>query len=143
MTGREILTLAGKTPVERFRLDLKLRGGQAKKSQHIEGKAADIHFPDVPVKALRASALIQEVGGVGYYPTSGIPFVHVDTGHVRMWPRMPRLELAALFPDGKTVASGALDRTIRLWEATTGKERFRWRSDSNSPQTSSECNPAY
>ncbi|MHA1517625.1 MAG: DUF882 domain-containing protein, partial [Alphaproteobacteria bacterium] len=77
-------------------------GGQAKKSQHILGKAADIHFPDVPVKKLRASALIQEMGGVGYYPTSGIPFVHVDTGRVRMWPRMPRLELAALFPDGKT-----------------------------------------
>ena len=77
-------------------------GGQAKKSQHILGKAADIHFPDVPVKQLRASALIQEIGGVGYYPTSGIPFVHVDTGRVRMWPRMPRLELAALFPDGKT-----------------------------------------
>lgn len=77
-------------------------GGQARKSQHMEGKAADIHFPDVPVKALRASALVQEVGGVGYYPTSGIPFVHVDTGRVRMWPRMPRLELAALFPDGRT-----------------------------------------
>jgi uncharacterized protein YcbK (DUF882 family) len=77
-------------------------GGQARKSQHILGKAADIHFPDVPVKALRASALVQEVGGVGYYPTSGIPFVHVDTGQVRMWPRMPRLELAALFPSGKT-----------------------------------------
>ena len=80
----------------------KTRGGQAKKSQHTLGKAADIHFPDVPVKTLRASALVQEVGGVGYYPTSGIPFVHVDTGNVRMWPRMPRLELAALFPDGKT-----------------------------------------
>jgi len=77
-------------------------GGQAKKSQHIQGKAADIHFPDVPVKRLRASALVQEVGGVGYYPTSGIPFVHVDTDRVRMWPRMPRLELAALFPSGKT-----------------------------------------
>jgi uncharacterized protein YcbK (DUF882 family) len=77
-------------------------GGQAKKSQHILGKAADIHFPDVPVKRLRSSALIQEVGGVGYYPTSGVPFVHVDTGRVRMWPRMPRLELAALFPSGKT-----------------------------------------
>lgn len=77
-------------------------GGQAKKSQHVLGKAADIHFPDVPVKALRASALVQEVGGVGYYPTSGIPFVHVDTGNVRMWPRMPRLELAALFPSGQT-----------------------------------------
>jgi hypothetical protein len=54
------------------------------------------------VKALRNSALVREVGGVGYYPTSGIPFVHVDTGHVRMWPRIPRLELAALFPNGKT-----------------------------------------
>jgi hypothetical protein len=51
---------------------------------------------------LRNSALVQEVGGVGYYPTSGIPFVHVDTGNIRMWPRIPRLELAALFPDGKT-----------------------------------------
>jgi uncharacterized protein YcbK (DUF882 family) len=59
-------------------------GGQAKKSQHILGKAADIHFPDVPVKTLRNSALVQEVGGVGYYPTSGVPFVHVDTGNVRM-----------------------------------------------------------
>jgi uncharacterized protein YcbK (DUF882 family) len=77
-------------------------GGQAKKSQHIQGRAADIHFPDVAVKTLRNSALVQEVGGVGYYPTSGIPFVHVDTGNVRMWPRIPRLELAALFPDGRT-----------------------------------------
>lgn len=31
MTGREILVLAGKTPPERFRLDQKLRGGQARK----------------------------------------------------------------------------------------------------------------
>jgi len=77
-------------------------GGQARRSQHTLGKASDIHFPDVPVKKLRASALIQEIGGVGYYPTSGIPFVHVDVGRVRMWPRMPRLELAALFPEGKS-----------------------------------------
>jgi len=77
-------------------------GGQARKSQHILGKAADIHFPDVPVKKLRNSALVREVGGVGYYPKSGIPFVHVDTGRVRNWPRLPRQELAALFPNGKT-----------------------------------------
>ena len=77
-------------------------GGQAKASQHILGKAADIIFPDVPVKTLRNSALVQEWGGVGYYPTSGVPFVHVDTGRVRMWPRIPRLELAALFPDGQS-----------------------------------------
>jgi uncharacterized protein YcbK (DUF882 family) len=77
-------------------------GGQAKASQHILGKAADIVFPDVPVKTLRNSALVQEWGGVGYYPTSGVPFVHVDTGRVRMWPRIARLELAALFPNGRT-----------------------------------------
>lgn len=77
-------------------------GGQAKKSRHILGMAADIHFPDITAKQLRNSALIRERGGVGYYPTSAIPFVHVDTGRVRNWPRLPRLELASLFPNGKT-----------------------------------------
>jgi uncharacterized protein YcbK (DUF882 family) len=76
------------------------RGGQASQSQHITGKAADVHFPDVPVKQLRYSALIRERGGVGYYPTSAIPFVHVDTARVRAWPRLPRHELALLFPNG-------------------------------------------
>ncbi|SDO00925.1 Uncharacterized conserved protein YcbK, DUF882 family [Filomicrobium insigne] len=76
------------------------RGGQAKKSRHILGMAADVHFPDVPLKKLRYSALVREKGGVGYYPTSAIPFVHVDTGRVRHWPRMPRYELALLFPNG-------------------------------------------
>ncbi|GAB4235403.1 MAG: hypothetical protein Kow0032_19920 [Methyloligellaceae bacterium] len=77
-------------------------GGQASKSRHILGKAADIHFPDVPIKELRNSALVHEVGGVGYYPKSGIPFVHVDTGRIRHWPRLGRQELAALFPHGHT-----------------------------------------
>lgn len=77
-------------------------GGQAKYSRHILGKAADIHLPDVDVKKLRNSALVKQVGGVGYYPKSGIPFVHVDTGRVRHWPRIGRQELAMLFPDGKT-----------------------------------------
>jgi uncharacterized protein YcbK (DUF882 family) len=80
----------------------KTRGGQAKKSRHILGKAMDIHFPDVSVKRLRYSALIRERGGVGYYPTSAIPFVHIDTGRTRHWPRMPRYELALLFPNGKS-----------------------------------------
>ncbi len=80
----------------------KTRGGQAKRSRHILGKAADVHFPDVPIKRLRYSALIRQRGGVGYYPTSAIPFVHVDTGRVRHWPRMGRQELALLFPSGRT-----------------------------------------
>lgn len=77
-------------------------GGQASESQHITGKAVDVTFPDVPLKQIRYSALIREQGGVGYYPTSGIPFVHVDTGRVRHWPRLPRYELALLFPNGKS-----------------------------------------
>lgn len=75
-------------------------GGQASESQHITGRAADVQFPDVPLKALRYSALIRERGGVGFYPTSAIEFVHVDTGNVRHWPRLPRYELALLFPQG-------------------------------------------
>jgi uncharacterized protein YcbK (DUF882 family) len=78
----------------------KAGGGQAKNSQHTRGKALDVHFPDVPVQRLRYSALVRERGGVGYYPTSALPFVHIDTGRVRMWPRMPRQELALLFPNG-------------------------------------------
>jgi uncharacterized protein YcbK (DUF882 family) len=77
-------------------------GGQASESRHILGKAADVHFPDVPIRRLRYSALIHERGGVGYYPTSAIPFVHVDTDRVRAWPRLPRSELALLFPNGRT-----------------------------------------
>ena len=77
-------------------------GGQASQSRHILGKAMDVHFPDIPVRALRYSALIRERGGVGYYPTSAIPFIHVDTDRVRAWPRLPRNELALLFPNGRT-----------------------------------------
>jgi uncharacterized protein YcbK (DUF882 family) len=77
-------------------------GGQASQSQHITGKAIDITFPDVPLKRMRYSALVRERGGVGYYPTSGIPFVHVDTARVRSWPRLPRYELALVFPNGRS-----------------------------------------
>jgi uncharacterized protein YcbK (DUF882 family) len=76
------------------------RGGQARRSLHITGKAADVHFPDIKTKQLRNAALILERGGVGYYPKTGVPFVHLDTGPVRHWPRLPRQELALLFPAG-------------------------------------------
>lgn len=80
----------------------KTRGGQARRSRHILGMAADMHFPDIPVRELRDSALIRQKGGVGYYPTSGLPFVHVDVGRVRHWPRIARPQLAKLFPSGKS-----------------------------------------
>ncbi len=77
--------------------------GVAKKSQHMLGKAMDFYIPDVKLKTVREIGMKFEVGGVGYYPTSGSPFVHMDVGGVRAWPRMSRNELARLFPDGKTM----------------------------------------
>jgi uncharacterized protein YcbK (DUF882 family) len=87
-------------------------GGQARNSRHVTGQAADLMFPDVPLKQLRYSALIRERGGVGYYPASGLPFVHVDTGNVRHWPRVPRMELALLFPKGHSLHVPADGRPI-------------------------------
>jgi uncharacterized protein YcbK (DUF882 family) len=77
--------------------------GVAQKSQHTLGKAMDFFIPGVPLAKLRAIGLKMQVGGVGYYPTSGSPFVHMDVGNVRHWPRMSRQQLLALFPDGRTL----------------------------------------
>lgn len=77
--------------------------GVAKKSQHMLGKAMDFYIPGVQLSKLRALAMQMQVGGVGYYPTSGSPFVHLDVGKVRAWPRMSRKELARTFPNGRTM----------------------------------------
>jgi uncharacterized protein YcbK (DUF882 family) len=77
--------------------------GVAKRSQHMVGKAMDWFVTDVPLSKLRATAMKMQGGGVGYYPTSGSPFIHTDTGNVRAWPRMSRKQLVALFPNGKTL----------------------------------------
>jgi uncharacterized protein YcbK (DUF882 family) len=77
--------------------------GVAENSKHIDGQAMDFYIPGVPLNKLRAVAMRKQVGGVGYYPTSGSPFVHLDTGNVRAWPRMTRAQLEEIFPDGKTL----------------------------------------
>lgn len=79
------------------------RGGQANKSQHMLGKALDFYIPGVSVKKLREVGFKLQGGGVGYYPKSGVPFVHFDTGNVRAWPRMSRSELTRIFPRGGTL----------------------------------------
>ncbi|MFO0346931.1 MAG: DUF882 domain-containing protein [Labrys sp. (in: a-proteobacteria)] len=77
--------------------------GVAKFSQHTLGKAMDFYIPGVPIANVRIAALRLQRGGVGFYPTAGKPFVHLDAGSVRMWPRMTRDQLVRVFPDGKTV----------------------------------------
>lgn len=79
------------------------RGGQATKSQHMVGKAMDFYIPGVSAKKLREIGFKLQGGGVGYYPRSGTPYVHFDTGGVRAWPRMSRAELTRLFPRGRTL----------------------------------------
>ena len=83
---------------------LRARGrGVARYSQHMLGKAIDFYIPNAELADMRAIGLRLQRGGVGFYPTSGSPFIHVDTGSVRHWPRMTRDQLAKIFPDGKTV----------------------------------------
>ncbi len=77
--------------------------GVARFSQHMLGHAMDFYIPDVPLEQIRAAGLRLQRGGVGFYPTSGSPFVHLDTGSVRHWPRMTHDQLARVFPDGRTV----------------------------------------
>ncbi|HEY8384544.1 MAG TPA: DUF882 domain-containing protein [Microvirga sp.] len=78
-------------------------GAVAKNSQHMRGKAMDFYLPDVPMERVRAIGMRLQDGGVGYYPSAYTPFVHLDVGSVRAWPRMTRDQLARIFPDGKTV----------------------------------------
>ena len=77
--------------------------GVARFSQHMLGHAMDFHIPDVPLEQIRYAGLRLQRGGVGFYPTSGSPFVHLDTGSIRHWPRMTHDQLAQVFPNGRTV----------------------------------------
>ena len=77
--------------------------GVARFSQHMLGHAMDFFIPDVPLEQIRFAGLRLQRGGVGFYPTSGSPFVHLDTGSIRHWPRMTHDQLVRVFPDGRTV----------------------------------------
>ena len=77
--------------------------GVAQHSQHTVGKAMDFFIPGVPLEELRKVGLRLQRGGIGFYPTSGSPFVHLDVGSVRHWPSISRDELVRIFPNGRTV----------------------------------------
>jgi uncharacterized protein YcbK (DUF882 family) len=86
--------------------------GVARYSQHMLGRAMDFYIPGVQLETLREYGLRLARGGVGFYPESGSPFVHMDVGGIRMWPRMTHEQLARVFPDGRTVLIPADGRPL-------------------------------
>ena len=106
--------------------------GVAQFSQHMLGKAMDFFLADVPLAKLREVGLRLQRGGVGFYPTSGSPFVHLDTGNVRHWPKMTRDQLAKVFPDGKTVHIPADGRPMAGYQLALAEIKSRGERNVNS-----------
>jgi len=104
--------------------------GVAQKSQHTLGKAMDFYIPGVKLATLRRLAMQAQVGGVGFYPTSGSPFVHLDVGNVRAWPRMSRKELAGIFPNGRTMHLPADGRPLPGYDQAVADYKRRVGSQS-------------
>ncbi|MFG1360432.1 DUF882 domain-containing protein [Xanthobacter pseudotagetidis] len=99
--------------------------GVAKSSQHMLGKAMDFFIPGVELARLREAGLRLQRGGVGFYPTSGSPFVHLDTGSVRHWPRMSHDQLVRVFPDGKTVHVPSDGRPLAKYDVALAELQAR------------------
>jgi len=60
----------------------------AKKSLHMEGRAADIEVPGASRYEVRDFAYALKQGGVGFYRNR--PFIHIDTGDLRTWGFKPK-----------------------------------------------------
>ncbi len=99
----------------------------AKKSQHMVGKAIDLYFPDVPTEKLRNSALVRQVGGVGYYRGAN-GFVHIDSGKVRTWPRLAPMQLAKIFRDYRKTVGARLNRDDQILVVTSESDNDAMKS---------------
>jgi uncharacterized protein YcbK (DUF882 family) len=85
----------------------------ARHSQHTKGNAIDFYFPDVPTQKIRDSALVRQMGGVGYYRTAGGPtgFLHIDSGNIRHWPRISSSKMASIMRSAKKTVGRRLTNT--------------------------------
>jgi uncharacterized protein YcbK (DUF882 family) len=103
--------------------------GVARFSQHMLGHAMDFFIPGVPLEQIRFAGLRLQRGGVGFYPTSGSPFVHLDTGSIRHWPGMTHDQLAKVFPDGRTVHLPTDGKPLRGYELARADIEARYGGD--------------
>jgi len=104
--------------------------GVARFSQHMLGHAMDFFIPDVPLEQIRFAGLRLQRGGVGFYPTSGSPFVHLDTGGIRHWPGMTHDQLAKVFPDERTVHVASDGKPMKGYELARADIEARDGNDS-------------
>jgi hypothetical protein len=98
----------------------------------MNGQAMDFFIPGVALEQIRFAGLRLQRGGVGFYPTSGSPFVHLDTGSIRHWPRMNHDQLARVFPDGRTVHIPSDGNPLRGYELAKADIEKRGDGDSDS-----------
>ncbi len=110
--------------------------GVARHSQHMLGHAMDFYIPGVRLEEIRFAGLRLQRGGVGFYPTSGSPFVHLDTGNVRHWPRMTHDQLARVFPNGRTVHVPADGNPLPGYELALADLERRKTGDADSTKPS-------
>jgi uncharacterized protein YcbK (DUF882 family) len=82
-SGQQSATIfsAYRTPETNAKLS-KTHFGVAENSQHMYGRALDVHFGDKLEEAMKTARSMQR-GGVGWYPHSS--FMHIDSGPVRNW----------------------------------------------------------
>jgi len=109
--------------------------GVARHSQHMLGHAMDFFIPEVPLEQIRFAGLRLQRGGVGFYPTSGSPFVHLDTGNIRHWPRMTHDQLARVFPEGRTVHIPSDGVPLKGYELARADIEKRGDGDAVAPAT--------
>jgi uncharacterized protein YcbK (DUF882 family) len=83
--------------------------GVAENSQHIYGRALDLHLGSKLPEAMEAARAMKR-GGVGWYPHSG--FIHIDSGPVRNWTLDERGLDGLLVFDGRELRISGKDGVV-------------------------------
>src|SRR5260370_20783116 len=95
----------------------------------------DVVIPDVALQQIRFAGVRLQPGGAGFYPTSGSPFLHLDTGSIRHWPRMTHDQLARVFPDGRTVHLPSDGAPLKGYELARADLEKRGNGEDASPKS--------
>ena len=89
------------------------------------GKAIDLYFPDVSTEKLRNSALVRQVGGVGYYRRSGTMRLrpHRFGQCAALAARVVSSQMAKIFRDYRKTVGARLSRQDQILVASVKDRR--------------------